>query len=85
MHKMIKSIKSFFKKLSKKSSKKSKMEKKNWSPETIVKVVTCSYYNPELDCTVNTDFSHYGFEFGGEMDACRDLTFSTMLDHLECL
>ena len=85
MHKMIKSIKSYFKKLSKKSSKKTKMEKKNWSPETIVKVVTCSYYNPELDCTVNTNFSHYGFEFGGEMDTCRDLTFSTMLDHLECL
>ena len=82
MHKMIKFIKSTFKKLSKKKSKK---EAKNWSPETIVKVVTCSYYNPELDCTVQTDFSHYGFEFGGEMDVCRDLTFSTMLDHLEYL
>ena len=81
----IKSFKSFFKKLSKKTKNKTDT-KANWSPETIVQVVTCSYYNPELDRTVDTDFSHYGFEFGGnDQDQTRDLTFSTMLEHLECL
>ena len=80
---MIKSIKKIFKKI---TSRKMKSQKsKTWTPETIVKVVTCSYYNPELDCTVTTDFSHYGFEFGGEADQTQNLTFSTMLDHLEYL
>ena len=82
----IKSLKSFYKKLSKKS-KTETVTKSNWSPETFVQVVTCSYYyNPELKCTVDTECSLYDFEFGGnDQYQARDLTFSTMLDHLEFL
>ena len=78
----VKSLKSFYKKLSKKS-KTETVTKSNWSPETFVQVVTCNYYfNPELD----TGCSLYGFEFSGnDQYQARDLTFSTMLDHLEFL
>ena len=83
----IKSMKAFFAKMTKSKSKKPKGKDESivssWSPETLVKVVTSG--SIELDETIETQFSYYGFEFGGDLVDSRNVSFSTMLDHLEYL